>query len=117
VNTKFLMSVGSAIAANKFVKNASRVRANDVLGYAGLARRQSHLFGNLALIGIGALAGAGAALLFAPTNGPALRERLSFQLTKAKDAATDALYEAKLRAPALLEQARDKVAHQPTRPA
>jgi gas vesicle protein len=69
---------------------------------------------NLALLGMGALAGAGAALLFAPASGLQLRERLTSQLSKVKGATIESLQEAKQRAPALLEQARGAVTREST---
>ena len=60
MNARMLMSLGSTLAATKLVRAVSRVEANDVLQYVGLARRRSHMLDNLALLGMGALAGAGA---------------------------------------------------------
>jgi len=107
MNTKLLVSLGSTLAATKLAQSVSNMDANDVLGLVGLARRRSYLLENLVLIGIGALAGAGAALLFAPASGSETRERMAFELSKVKEKIVDALKDAKRQAPALLQQMKD----------
>lgn len=107
MNTKFLVSLGSTLAATKLARSISALEANDVLRYAGLAKRRSYFFENLALLGIGALAGAGAALLLAPSSGRETRERVASEFGKVKDATVDALRDARHRAPALLNQMKE----------
>jgi len=107
MNTKLLVSLGSTLAATKLAQSVSNMDANDVLGLVGLARRRSYLLENLALIGIGALAGAGAALLFAPASGSETRERMAFELSKVKEKTVDALKDAKRQAPAMLQHMKE----------
>jgi hypothetical protein len=107
MNTKLLVSLGSTLAATRLAQSLSHLEANDVLRIVGLSRRRSHFLENLALVGLGALAGAGAALLFAPASGSETRERVASELGKVKDATVDALRDAKRQAPALLQQIKD----------
>jgi hypothetical protein len=57
MNTKLLVSLGSTLAATKLAQTVSRLEADDVLRVVGLARRRSTLLENIALFGMGALAG------------------------------------------------------------
>jgi hypothetical protein len=107
MNTKLLVSLGSTLAATKLAQSISHLEADDVLGVVGLARRRSYWLENLALVGIGALAGAGAALLFAPASGMETRERMAYELGKVKDKTVDALRDAKRQAPAMLQQLKE----------
>ena len=107
MNTKLLVSLGSTLAATKLAQSISHLEADDVLGLVGLSRRRSYLLENLALIGLGALAGAGAALLFAPASGTETRERMAYELGKVKDKTVDALRDVKRQAPAMLQQMKD----------
>lgn len=107
-NKKFWLSLGSAIAASRAVQTVSHVKTDDVLGLIGLARRRNTTLENVALIGLGAFVGAGAALLFAPTNGQEARQRVADSLGKAKAAGKELVQEAKERAPELAEYARRK---------
>lgn len=92
---KLLMSVGTAIAASKVAKTFSAIELEDVLGTVGLARRRSHALENVALIGFGALIGAGAAMLFAPVSGRDARQRIGEEATRLGQAAKDAIREHK----------------------
>src|SRR3954454_2798427 len=85
MNTKLLVSLGSTLAATKLAQTISHLEADDVLGLVGLARRRTYLLENIALVGLGALAGAGAQLLFAPAAGTETRERMAYELGKVKD--------------------------------
>lgn len=105
---KLLLSLGSAIAASRAVQTVSHVKANDVLGLVGLARRRNTTLENVALIGLGAFVGAGAALLLAPSNGQETRQRVADSLGRAKAAGKEFVQEAKERAPELAEYARRK---------
>lgn len=104
----FWMSLGTAIAASKAVQTISNVTADDVLGVVGLERRRNTVLGSFALVGLGALVGAGAALLFAPMTGEETRKRVSDQLGRAKEAGKNLVNEAKERAPELIEYAKTK---------
>jgi hypothetical protein len=108
VNKKFWLSLGTAIAASRAVQTVSHVKSDDVLGLIGLARRRNTTLENVALIGLGAFVGAGAALLLAPTDGQEARKRVSDSLGKAKAAGKELVQEAKDRAPELVEYARKK---------
>ncbi len=94
-NKKLLMSLGTAIAASKVAQAVSGIGFSDVLGTVGLARRRSHALENLGLIAVGALVGAGAALLFAPASGRQTRQRLGQEASRLSSAAADALKEQK----------------------
>ena len=107
MNTKLLVSLGSTLAATKLAQTISHLEADDVLGLVGLARRRNYLLENIALVGLGALAGAGAALLLAPASGTETRERMAYEFGKVKDKTVDALRDAKRQAPAMLQQMKD----------
>ena len=107
MNTKLLVSLGSTLAATKLAQTISHLEADDVLGLVGLARRRNYLLENIALVGLGAIAGAGAALLLAPATGSETRERMAYEFGKVKDKTVDALRDAKRQAPAMLQQMKD----------
>lgn len=107
MNTKWLLSIGSTLAATKFAQTIARLEADDVLGTVGLARRRSYFFENLGLVGLGAIVGAGTALLFAPARGSETRERLATGLNRMKDQTVEALRDAKDQAPGLLRDFED----------
>lgn len=107
MNTKLLVSLGSTLAASRLAQSISHLEADDVLRVVGLARRRNYFLENLALVGVGALAGAAVALLMAPASGTETRERMALELSKAKDATMDALRDAKRQAPGLLQQLKD----------
>jgi len=107
MNTKLLVSLGSTLAATKLAQTISHLEADDVLGMVGLARRRNYLLENIALVGLGALAGAGAALLLAPASGTETRERMAYEFGKVKDKTVDALRDAKRQAPAMLQQMKE----------
>jgi hypothetical protein len=107
MNTKLLVSLGSTLAASRLAHSISNLEADDVLRVVGLARRRNHFLENLALVGVGALAGAAVALLVAPASGIETRERMALELGKVKDATVDALRDAKRQAPGLLQQIKD----------
>jgi len=94
-NKKFLVSIGTAIAASKIAKTVSNIELNDVLGTVGLARRRNHFLENLGLVALGAVAGAGAAMLLAPSSGRETRRRLSEGASKLGNAALEAAREQK----------------------
>lgn len=92
---KLLMSLGAAIAASKVARTVSGIELEDVLGSVGLSRRRSHFLENLGLVAAGAIVGAGAAILFAPSSGRETRRRLSDEASKLSGAAMDAVREHK----------------------
>jgi hypothetical protein len=105
--SKFLVSLGGALAASRIVQSIAQLEANDVLRRIGLARRRSHAVENLALIGLGALAGAGVALLLAPSAGSETRQRVASELGKVKDATVSALRDVRHQAPNMLQHFRE----------
>jgi hypothetical protein len=107
MNTKLLVSLGSTLAATRLAQSISHLQADDVLRVVGLSRHRSYFLENLALVGLGALAGAGAALLFAPASGVETRERVASELGRVKEATVDALRDVKRQAPAMLQQIRE----------
>jgi hypothetical protein len=94
-NKKLLMSLGTAIAASKVAKTISGIELEDVLGTVGLSRRRSYALENLGLVAVGAIIGAGAAILFAPSSGRETRQLLGTQASKLGQAAADAVREHK----------------------
>ena len=94
-NKKLLMSVGTAIAASKFARTITGIEFEDILGSVGLSRRRSYALENLGLVAVGALLGAGAAILFAPNAGSETRRRLGTEASKLGHAALDAVKEQK----------------------
>jgi hypothetical protein len=107
MNTKFLVSLGSTLAATKLAQTITHLQADDFLRVMGLARRRSYMAENLALVGLGALVGAGAALLLAPATGTETRERVASELGRVRDRTVDALRDVKRQAPALLNQMKE----------
>lgn len=94
-NKKLLMSLGTAIAASKIAKGVSSIQLDDVLGTVGLSRRRSHALENLGLVAVGAIIGAGAAILLAPSSGQETRRRIGNEASKLGHAAMDAVREQK----------------------
>ncbi len=92
---KLLVSLGSAIAASKLAKTVQGIELEDVLGTVGLARRRSHWLENLGLVAVGAVVGAGAAILLAPNSGSDTRRKLGEGASKLGNAAMDAVREQK----------------------
>lgn len=109
MNTKLLLSLGSTLAATRLAQNISNLETNDILGLVGLSRRRNHLVENLALVGLGAVAGAGIALLLAPASGAETRERMAYELGRVKEKTVDALNDAKRQAPVMLQQMKDNI--------
>jgi len=89
------MSIGTAIAASKIARAVSHIELNDVLGTVGLSRRRSHFLADLGLIAAGAVVGAGAAILLAPSSGRETRRRLSAEASRLGQAAMEAAREQK----------------------
>jgi len=103
------MSVGTAIAASKIARSVSGIELEDVLGTVGLSRRRSHFLENLGLVAAGAIVGAGAAILFAPSSGRETRRLLSDEASRLGHAAMDAVKEQKEEAMKSLSQVANGV--------
>lgn len=89
---KTLWTLGSIIGAQQAAKAVRNVEWNDILGVIGLERRPSvfaRALPALGLIAVSAAVGAGAALLFAPSSGDELRNRLSDGLDDMKNRLED----------------------------
>lgn len=105
------MSVGTAIAASKIAKTVSGIELEDLLGGVGLSRRRSHFLENLGLVAAGAVVGAGAAILLAPSSGRETRRMIGDQASKLGTAAMDAVREQKDEALKSLSQVANGVSH------
>lgn len=93
---KTLLGLGALVGARHLAKTISHFDASDVLHRMGLERRHSgtsRAASSIGLIALGALAGAGLALMFAPSSGPVLRSRISHRLDAAKQRLQDRLHE------------------------
>lgn len=105
---KMIMSAVAAIATSKIAKTVADLQFTDVLGAVGLERRRNHALENLGLIAIGAVAGAGAALLLAPAAGVETRKRVSREInrlgTAASEVASEVAAEVRAEAPSLLSK-------------
>jgi hypothetical protein len=77
MNTRQLINpVRRSFAAVPPAGILAQLGASAVLGWVGLSRRQSRWGTRSALVAVGALLGAGTAILLAPSSGPELRSRL-----------------------------------------
>jgi hypothetical protein len=92
--SKMLMMIGTALATSRLGRDVRAIELSDVLGAFGLAQRRSNIAQNLALLGLGAAAGAGIALLLAPASGSETRKRLSEGVEKLSDQAAEKLHQA-----------------------
>lgn len=106
---KLLMSLGTAIAASNIAKSVSGIGIEDVLGSVGLSRRRSHFLENLGLVAVGAVVGAGAAILFAPSSGAETRRLIGDEASRLRQAAMDAVKEQKDEAMKSLSQVANGV--------
>jgi len=85
---KALWTIGSLIGAQQAMKAIRRLETNDLLGLVGAERRRSTAHSLLPAVGwvsLGAVVGAGTALLIAPSSGEELRQRLSERVDKLAD--------------------------------
>ena len=90
--SKVLWSIGSLIGAQQAVKAARKFEVDDLLGLVGLQRRSSAaqlILPAIGLAALGAVVGAGAALLMAPSKGVDLRQRFSEHVDKLTDKIND----------------------------
>lgn len=105
---KLFLSAVAALATSKVAKTITSIELADVLGVVGLERRQNRALENLGLIAVGALAGAGAALLLAPATGRETRERMGRELNRlgsaASEVAGDVAAEVRAEAPNLMSR-------------
>lgn len=101
---KLLMSLGTAVAASKLARSVTGLEIEDVLGTVGLSRRRSHFLENLGLVAAGAVIGAGAAILFAPSSGRETRRLIGDEASRLGQAAMDAVKEQKEEALKSLSQ-------------
>ena len=105
MNTKqTLVSLGMAIASTKIAKRLSNLEADDFWSLVGLERRRDHTLSAVGLIGLGAVVGAGVALLCAPESGTETRKRIMRQADKLGQAAGDLARDVQAEAPALLSR-------------
>ncbi len=109
MNNKLWMSLGTALAASRAVQMLTDISADDVLGVVGLERRRNTALENAALIGLGLVVGAGAALMLAPTDGVEARRRVADGFGKARDAGMRLMEDAKAQAPELVESAKNRL--------
>jgi hypothetical protein len=98
---RIIFSLGAALVTSKLAKAISQIDADSVLGTVGLSRRRSHLLENVGVFAVGALAGAGAALLFAPTSGSETRAKIGRKAEELGEAASKAIREAREELPHL----------------
>jgi YtxH-like protein len=88
---KTITSVGAALAASPLLRSVlSNYYAFHPLSALGLERRQSRVLERVALVGLGAAVGAGAALIFAPSSGEETRRKLTAQAEKVSNEAKKA---------------------------
>jgi|EndMetStandDraft_4_1072995.scaffolds.fasta_scaffold20900_2 hypothetical protein len=99
---KLWVSLGAAVASSGLARTLSNFEADDLYGLVGLERRRSHALEIVGLLSLGAVVGAGAALLMAPSTGRDTRAKLGKGLEKLGEVATEAAREARAGAPALV---------------
>ena len=86
--SKIAMATGAAIATRQAVQGIQKFTVDDLLCGVGLERRRSpmsKLIPAVGWLGLGAVVGAGVALLCAPSSGKELRSRVSDKLGQVKD--------------------------------
>jgi hypothetical protein len=108
MSTNLLVPLGKAVGLQGLLRRMAKVQPNDVLQLVGLTRRRSFLVENLALVGLGAMVGAGVALLLAPATGSATRDRFVSELDRVKHATTRALQEARAHAQVVAGDASER---------
>ncbi len=92
---KVLMSLVSALAATRVVRAISNIEFDDVLGTVGLAKRRNYTLQNVALLGLGAIIGAGTALLVAPMTGRDTRRKIGEEASRLGQSAKTSIRERK----------------------
>lgn len=89
---KALWAIGSLVGAQQAVRVARRLEFDDLLALIGVQRRHTavqSILPTIGLVSLGAVVGAGAALLVAPRSGAELRQRLSEKMDKFADKLQD----------------------------
>lgn len=84
---KSALTLGSIFGVRRLARYLGQYDLDDALSAVGLERRSSAAGSALPAIGLvvlGAAIGAGAALVFAPSSGRDLRERMSGKVNEAK---------------------------------
>jgi hypothetical protein len=84
---KSAIALGTVVGARRAAETIKGLELEDMLGLVGLARKHSpyeRALPTLGLLALGAAVGAGAALIFAPSSGTELRQKLSGRLGDAK---------------------------------
>ncbi|MGC4087668.1 MAG: YtxH domain-containing protein [Polyangiaceae bacterium] len=104
-----LVSLGMAVASTKIAKRLSNLEADDFWSMVGLERRRSHTASAVGLIGLGAVVGAGVALLFAPDSGKETRKRILREADKLGQAAGEIARDVQSEAPALIARVTNRV--------
>lgn len=101
---KALISLGVAAASSRLAQRITHIEADDVFGLFGLERRRSQALPAIGLVAVGAVVGAGVALLLAPDSGMETRKRLGRQVERLGQAAGEAAREAKAEIPARISR-------------
>lgn len=91
---KTILSAGAALGATPFARSLMHPSAADPLAWVGLERRSPRTLERAALIGAGALLGAGAALLLAPASGAQTRRKLAEKANSLTEEAKQAAQQA-----------------------
>jgi hypothetical protein len=86
-----LLTLGAVAGAAKIAKEATGIELDDVFGAMGLTRRRNRVLSNIAFLGAGALAGAGAAMLFTPKSGRETRRMIRQQADRLGHAASEVM--------------------------
>jgi len=109
MNTKqTLVSLGMAIASTKIAKRLANLEADDFWSLVGLERRRNHTVSAMGLIGLGAVVGAGVALLFAPESGRETRKRIMREADKLGQSAGELARDVQAEAPALISRVTNR---------
>lgn len=85
ISSTTLISIAAALAGNQLKDLVSDIEIDKLLAPVGLMRRRSRVGPALTLLGVGAVVGGAATLLFAPAMGEELRKLLSNRLGSIKD--------------------------------
>lgn len=86
--TSMLRTVGNALEIKRMMNGVRHIDSNDILHRIGLERRHTAMDVILPAVGyfaVGALVGAGVALLLTPSTGAEVRGKIAKAATDAKD--------------------------------
>jgi len=89
-----IVSAGTAVAAARALRSAG-IDLQGILETIGLSRQRNHWLENIALLGIGAAVGAGAAMLLTPLTGEETRKYVGENASRLGQAARDIIREAR----------------------